>query len=150
MRDRVAIIISAVLVSATLLVPSALAAEPTIPVALAPGEKVISHTSTTSENADYAIELLNAIKGVKIGADKTTVLVADGSATHPIEIEYGQALSTGGSGSSGDPAGGTGGTTGGSEGGGGLGLGQIAGMLIGLTVLSRVIGIFRQLTGPRR
>ena len=153
MRDRVAIIISAALLFTALAVPSALATEASLPVALAPGEQVLSHSSTTSGNSQYALELLNAIQGVRIGADKTTVLVADGEATHPIEIEYGQALSTGGTGQSGAVGGaaGTGSGTGSTSGGtGGVSLGQVAGLLLGLTVLSRLIGIFRQLAGARR
>lgn len=146
MRDRVALLITAVLLATALGAPSAFATSSTLPVALEPGEKVLSHTSTSSDNGDYVRELLTTIEGVKIAADKTTVLVADGDSTHPIEIEYGQALSIGGAG---EP-GGSGETGGASGGGGGLGLGQIAGLLLGLTVVSRVVGILRQLTGTRR
>jgi len=147
MRDRITLLVSTVLLSAVLGVPSAFATTSSPPVALEPGEKVLSHTSTSSENGDYVRELLTTIKSVKIAGDKTTVLVADGDTTHPIEIEYSQALSTGGGDAQGGSAGGSGGSSGGS---GGLGLGQVAGLLIGLTVVSRVVGIFRQITGSRR
>lgn len=147
MRDRVALLISVVLLSATLGVPSAFATASTPPIALEAGEKVLSHTSTSSENGDYVRQLLTTIKSVRIAGDKTTVLIADGDATHHIQIEYGQVLRTGGADGPGGSAGGTGGTT---DSSGGLGLGQVAGLLLGLTVLSRVVGIFRQVTSTRR
>jgi len=165
MYARFALICSAVALAAAVVAPAAFAADPP-PVELAPGEKIVSHTTTSEKDSQYVVELLSAIKGVKIGADKTTVLVDNGGKTHPIEIDYGSALSgtakAGASPAAGDAgaAGGTGGTeaaagstggTGSSAGGSGdVGIGQIAGLLLGLTVVSRLIGIVRQLGGGNR
>jgi len=175
MYARFALIITAAMLAAAALAPTALAASSTLPVELAPGEEVISHTTTSEKDSQYIVELLSSIKGVKIGADKTTVLVNDGDKTHPIEIDYSSALSgsKGGvagklgatdafaAGTSGADGANKGSATGGSSGGsdaigssgdatGGIGLGQVAGLLLGLTVVSRVIGIVRQLGGGNR
>lgn len=176
MYARFALIITAAMLAAAALAPTALAASSSLPVELAPGEEVVSHTTTSEKDSQYIVELLSSIKGVKIGADKTTVLVNDGDKTHPIEIDYSNALS----GSKGGVAGKLGATdafaagtsgadgtskssaTGGSSAGGadavgssgnatgGIGLGQVAGLLLGLTIVSRVIGIVRQLGGGNR
>lgn len=154
MYARLALIITAAMLAAAALAPTASAASSALPVELAPGEEVISHTTTTEKSSQYIVELLSSIKGVKIGTDKTTVLVNDGDKTRPIEIDYSSALSGSKSGVAGKLganeafAAGSDGTAG--KGGGGLGLGQIAGLLLGLTVLSRVIGIVRQLGSGNR
>jgi len=174
MYARLALIITAAMLAAAALAPTALAASSAPPVELAPGEEVISHTTTSEKDSQYIVELLSSIKGVKIGADKTTVLVNDGDKTHPIEIDYSSALSgskggvagklgatdafaAGTSGADGAKSSATGGSSGGSDAigssgdaTGGIGLGQVAGLLLGLTVLSRVIGIVRQLGGGNR
>ena len=165
MLARLTLILSALAFVAAVAAPAAFAADAALPVPLGPGEKVVSHTTTTAKDSQYVVDLLSAIKGVKIGADKTTVLVENGGKTHPIEIDYGSALGgtakasaagvagkQGDSGVGGEAAsGGDAGTTGSSAGGtgGGIGLGQVAGMLLGLTVISRIIGIVRQLGGNR-
>lgn len=150
MYARFALIITAAMLAAAALAPVAQAASSTLPVELAPGEEVVSHTTTSEKGSQYVVDLLSSIKGVKIGADRTTVLVNDGDTTHPIEIDYGNALS----GSTGAQPGGssaTGARRAGDSGDAsrGLGLGQIAGLLLGLTIISRVIAIVRQLGSGR-
>lgn len=162
MQARLALTLTILTIAMAVVVPSAFATTAAPPVALAPGEKVVSHSTTAEKDSQYVVDLLSAIKGVKIGADKTTVLVDNGGKTHPIEIEYGDALK-GTAKASASPAAGTSGVTGGASGsgadaagaagssaGGGLGLGQIAGLLLGLTVVSRVVGIVRQMGGGGR
>ncbi len=171
MYARFALIITAAMLAAASLATTASAASSTLPVELAPGEHVVSHTTTSEKDSHYIVELLSSIKGVKIGTDKTTVLINDGDKTHPIEIDYSSALSGGSKGGVAGKLGaseafaagsdGTASKNGGTEGssasdagaagsGGGVGLGQIAGLLLGLTVLSRVIGIVRQLGAGKR
>ena len=161
MYSRIALIFSAAMLAAAVLAPTALAATSALPVELAPGEKVVSRTTTSEKDSQYIVELLSSIKGVKIGADKTTVLVNDGDKTHPIEIDYSSALSGSKGGVAGklgtseafaagsaDGAGDTG--RGGGDTGGGIGLGQVALLLLGLTIFGRVIGIVRQLGAGKR
>ncbi len=165
MYARFALIITAAMLTAAALAPTALAASSALPVELAPGEEVISHTTTSDKDSQYLVELLSSIKGVKIGVDKTTVLVNDGDKTHPIVIDYGDALKSGSNGGvagklgtseafaaddKGDAAGSSASDTGSTGSGSGLGLGQIAGLLLGLTIFSRVIGIVRQLGARSR
>ncbi len=170
MPARFALIITAAMLAAASLTPTASAASSALPVELAPGEEIVSHTTSSEKDSQYVVELLSSIKGVKIGTDKTTVLISDGDKTHPIEIDYSNALSGSKGGVAGNlgtsqafaagsvgKAGKSGGTEGSSVGdagtagsGGGVGLGQIAGLLLGLTVLSRVIGIVRQLGAGKR
>jgi len=171
MYARFALIITVAMLAAASLASTASAASSTLPVELAPGEEVVSHTTTSEKDSQYIVELLASIKGVKIGADKTTVLINDGGKTHPIEIDYSSALNSGSKGGvagklgtseafaagsdgaaskSGGPEGSSAGGVGTAGSGGGLGLGQIAGLLLGLTVLSRVIAIVRQLGAGNR
>ncbi len=172
MNARLALIITTTMLATTAVASPALAATSTPPIELAPGEEVVSQTTTSEKDSQYIIELLSSIKGVKIGADKTTVLFNNGDKTHPIEIDYSGALSGSKGGVVGklgaseafaagsDGAGNTGkGVTGGDssedagsggEAGGGIGLGHVAGLLLGLTVFSRVIGIVRQLGAGNR
>lgn len=164
MYARFALILTAAMLAAAALAPAAHAESAALPVELAPGEEVVSHTTSTQKDSQYVVELLSSIKGVQIGADKTTVLVNDGKKTHPIEIEYGNALGSGSAngaqtkgspaekavGIKGSSAGGAGAASSGSGTGGGIGLGQVAGLLLGLTIVSRVIGIVRQLGGGNR
>ena len=161
MYARFALIITTTMLAAAVLAPTGLAASSAPPVDLAPGEEVISHTTTSEKDSQYIVELLSSIKGVKIGTDKTTVLINDGGKTHPIEIDYSNALSGSESGVAGklgtseafaagsaDGAGDTG--KDGGDTGGGIGLGQVALLLLGLTIFGRVIGIVRQLGAGKR
>jgi len=155
MNVRFVIALSALFLATAMIVPVAQAAESAPPVPLAAGEEVVSHSTTSHSDSQYVIDLLASIKGVKITADKATLFVDNHGTTHPIEVDYGSALSGRAQSTESDSlasepgAAGGPGTTG-SSASGGLGIGQIAGMLLGLTILSRVIGIIRQLGGGRR
>ncbi len=161
MHARLALIITATMLATAAVAPSALAGTSAVPVELAPGEEVVSYTTTSEKDSQYIVELLSSIKGVKIGTDKTTVLINNGGKTHPIEIDYGNVLSGSKGGVAGklgatdafaagsaDGAGDTG--KGGGDTGGGIGLGQVALLLLGLTIFGRVIGIVRQLSAGKR
>jgi len=161
MFARFALTLSATMLAAAALAPAALGASSAPPVNLAPGEEIASHTTTSEKDSQYIVDLLSSIKGVKIGAEKTTVLVNNGGKTHPIEIDYSSALSGSKGGvvgklgtseafaaGSADGAGDTG--KGGGDTGGGIGLGQVALLLLGLTIFGRVISIVRQLGAGKR
>lgn len=140
MRYRLIPLISAVLISMALGISPAVASSAGPPPETVPEERVISNSSA-SATPGLGLELLTMIKSIKVSADKATVVIADGEKTHPIEIDYSAILSSGASGAGGKN--GTGGF-------GGFGVGQIAAFLLGLAVVSRVIGLLRQVTGVRR
>jgi len=112
----------------------------------------LADASQAKTSADTALGLLESIGSIRIGANSTVVTIQNGPNTHPIVIDYGQALQTGSIGVNND------GTSSRIARGDaevprslpkGLTLGQIAAVLLGLAVISRVVGIVRQLVPVR-
>lgn len=103
-------------------------------------------------NADTALHMLESIQSIKVGAKSTVVTIRSGRKAHPIVIDYGEALQTGVAGAA------DGNASSDADGGGvtladrvpkGLTLGQVGALLVGLTVVSRVIRIVRQVVPIR-
>ena len=134
MMHRLITTIVATLVAGCIVVPAALGAE-------------AKQSTTTDASAKTALAMLAKINGIHIGLNSTTITIKDGAKSHPIVIDYSEALKTGASGAS------KSGSTAAAASGGtgiasplpkGLGIGQIAAWLLGLTLVSRVVGIVRQ------
>ena len=121
----------------------------------APGAFATQHTATTGADtsaADEAMKVLSSVKGVHVGMNATTVTILDRSKSHPIVIDYGDAFKTGAlgvnnTGSRSSVARGSSAIT--SVLPQNMSIGQIAVWLLGLTLVSRVIAIARQVM-PRR
>lgn len=110
------------------------------------------HPAEADTTTKSALAMLSAIKGIRVGLNSTTVTIQNGAKAHPIVIDYGEALKTGALGVNND-----GSTSGIAKGSSAidsplpksLSVGQIAAWLLGLTLISRVIGIMRQLLPHR-
>lgn len=134
---RLAILTATILAAGALTASAAFAADaaPASPLPLAPGEKIVGHSTTTVSAVPAITELLGAVQGVKLGADKATLTIDTGTGARPVDIEYGSAMQS---------------TLGGSGAGGGLNLGSIAGLFLGLSLLDRVTRLARSLTRRER
>jgi hypothetical protein len=118
--------------------------------ATAPDAAPASASAKTS--ADTALRVLESIGSIRIGASSTVVTIQNGPKTHPIVIDYGQALHTGVLGVNNDGASSRV-ARGDSKAPGllprGFTLGQIGAILLGLAVVSRVLSVTRQLIPAR-
>ena len=130
--------LASLLIAGCIAAPAALAAEGT------------GNASTSP--AKSAVEMLMAVQSIRIGMNSTTVTVQNGAKAHPIVIEYGDALKSGELHVNND------GTTSRMVHGNAavssplpksLSVGQIAAWLLGLTLVSKVVGIARQVVGHR-
>jgi hypothetical protein len=141
MLGRLLRILAATLLTSCILVP------------FAHGAPAQSSPVMARERTDAALHLLAAINSIRIGANATIVTIQDGPKTHPIVIDYAQALQTGvldvDDGKPSSLA-----EKNGADSPGalpkGFSLAQIAACLLGLTLVSRVISIARQLVPARR
>jgi hypothetical protein len=110
------------------------------------------HSTEAETTSKSALAMLSAVKGIRVGLNSTTVTIQNGAKAHPIVIDYGEALQTGALNVNND-----GSTSRLAQGGSAtasplpksLSVGQIAAWLLGLTLLSRVIGIVRQVLPHR-
>jgi len=110
------------------------------------------HSTQATPPSQSALEMLSAVKGIRVGLNSTIVTIQNGSKAHPIVIDYGEALRSGSLGVNND-----GSTSRLARGDDAvdsplpksLSVGQIAAWILGLTLVSRVIGIVRQIL-PRR
>ncbi len=100
--------------------------------------------------ADTALYLLNSVDSVHVGSAATVVTIEDGSKSHPIVIDYSNALGTGGDSATarGDSPSADKDATSGARS-KGFTLGQIGAALLGLTVIGRTLRIVRQVAPAR-
>jgi hypothetical protein len=96
--------------------------------------------------ADTTLYLLESVKSVEVGSASTVVTLKNGAKAHPIVIDYGNALGSVSAKSAAGPDSG-GATSAIPE---GFTLGQIGALLLGLTVVGRVVRVARQIVPARR
>lgn len=134
-----------------ILVAILMASSVAVPAAFASGTAHPSRTVTDRSSAS-ALAMLSTIERVQIGANSTVVTVQDGSKSHPIVIEYGEALRTGVLGTTENGASARAGKASGAETSSlprGLTLGQIAAWMLGLTLISRMLTVARQVVAVK-
>lgn len=119
---------------ATMLIASCIA----VPTAYAAG------AAPTDSPADATLSLLESIQSVRIGAQSAVITLKRGPKAHPIVIDYGDVLK------SGALDGGKHDAPGASPLPKGFSLGQIAGAMLGLTVISRFLRVVRQVISVRK
>lgn len=107
----------------------------------APAAYATGATSSVSPG-DSTLTLLESIQSVRIGTQAAVITLKRGRRAHPIVIDYGDILQPG---TSSGPAGAPGERAVPK----GLSLGQIGGVLLGLTLFSRVIRVVRQVVPVR-
>jgi len=110
------------------------------------------HSTAADTTSKSALAMLSAVKGIRVGLNSTTVTIQNGAKEHPIVIDYAEALKTGALGMNND--GSTSRMARGSDAISSplpksLSVGQIAAWLLGLTLVSRVIGVVRQVLPHR-